>query len=319
MAVRVEERIVSGAEGDDVVVHHLVLSGSNRAIGRHLGELARGRYRLTPPPAPDPLRLRAQREWLRRRAPVLLERMRGVADAFGVSPDDDTIDLSHLGRSPPRASGSAVIVPAVDAGVHPRVSRTLDVPSPIEPPRPGDSPPASRPYVIELHPDAGFASLALAACDLLAALEGVNAAGLVVLAAFDTGLPRARADETLPPQPGLDAAQTVRHLLDCCATANDAREELFSTHRGPASPARWVVADRSGDTFVFEAGARGGEVRGLPSGERSARGALAGAAQAEGGLWHGLYDAGARTLDASFLVREAGGVRSAPLSFQLAA
>jgi hypothetical protein len=316
MALRVEERIVSGGEDDDVVVHHLLLAGSNHAIGRHLGELARGRYRMAPAPAPEPLRVRAQREWLRRYAPVLLERMRGVADAFGVPVDDDTLDLSRLGASPPRASGSAVLVPGADAaGVHPRVARALDVPAPMARPRPGDPPPASRPYVIELHPDAGYPSLALAACDLLAALEGVNAVGLVVLAAFDgdgAESPSAGASG----RPGLDAMQTVRHLLDCCATARDAREELLASDRHPIARARWLVADRSGDGFVFEAG---GGIRGFAEEERASAPEETLAASGARSLWHGLYDARERTLDASFLVREAGAVRSANVSFQLAA
>jgi hypothetical protein len=207
-------------------------------------------------------------------------------------------------------------VEATDA--HPRLARTLDVPAPLSPPRPGDPPPASRPYVIELHPDVGFSSLVLAAFDLLAALEGVNAAGLVVLAMFDGEAPPTPGDAAA--QPGLDAPQTVRHLLDSCATSRDAREELLSAHRDPASRARWVVADRSGDAFVFEAGAQGGEVRSVASPELSATaGDPARAAPGERTLWHGLYDARARTLDASFLVREVGAVRSASLSFQLAA
>jgi hypothetical protein len=311
VGLRVEERIVSGAEEDDVVVHHLVLSGSNRAIGRHLGALARGRYRLAPPPAAEPLRVRARREWLRRYAPVLLERMRGVADAFGVSPDEDVLDLSHLGRPPPRASGAAALVPGDGAaGPHPRIVRALEVPAPIGPPRAGDAPPASRPYVIELHPDAGYPSLALAACDLLAALEGVNAAGLVVLAAFDDD-----AVATASAESGLDAPQTVRHLLDCCATASDAREELRTARRAPVSGARFVVADRSGAAFAYEDGAA--DVRSVAT--EDGAGDVASSAPGERTLWHGRYDARERTLDASFLVRQAGPVRSAPLSFQIAA
>jgi len=254
MALRVDERIVAGDEGDDLVVHHLVLRGSNRAIGRHLGELVRARYGVAPPPADDPLRVRVQREWLRRNAPELFERMRGAADALGVDVADDAYDVSRLGAPPAAAACSAVFLPPRrSASGHPLVSRAFDLEGPLAQPRRGEPPAASRPYVLELHPDEGHASLALCAFDLLgAALDGVNSEGLVVAVASDLASDGASL-EPAGPSVGLDELQVVRHLLDACATAQEAREALLSAkHYYASHPAHWLVADRHGDAFVFE-------------------------------------------------------------------
>lgn len=380
MALRVEERIVAGGPGDLLVVHHLVLRGSNRAIGRHLGEIARSRYHLRPQPSPDPLRASIRRAWLRQHAPALFERMRGAAEAFGVDPHDDAIDLSRLGAPPARAGCSAIFVPprATAAG-HPLVSRSFDFPPPGE--GPGGGPPsAARPYVVETHPEEGLPTLTLVAFDLLGALDGVNGAGLVVVTAADAE----SAEALLEPDPaaaGLDELQLGRVILERCATAAEARALLLSTkHHYAAGPVHWLVADRHGDAFVFELGpgrnrahlveAEGqplvatnhplhrypGDVE-LPRRDgpgasyaryRALRAALAetltpwspatlglaaerafagpGAGRCERTLWHGVYDLRARSLHASFLLREeldperGGGlraVRTPTLRFEL--
>lgn len=257
MTLRVEERIVAGDKADDLVVHHLVLRGSNRAIGRHLGEMVCARYGVRPQPADDPLRVRVQREWLRRNSPALYERMRGAAAALGVDVADDAYDVTRLGVPPAAAACSVVFVPPrrTTSG-HPLVSRAFDHAGPLAQPRRGEPPPASRPYVLELHPDDGRASLAICAFDLLgAALDGVNSEGLVVIAASDEESAAAGL-EPAGPSVGLDELQVVRHLLETCATAVEAREELLATKLYYAAhPAHWLVADRHGDAFVFEVSA----------------------------------------------------------------
>lgn len=289
MGLRVEERIVAGGEGDEVVVHHLVLRGSDRAIGRHLGELVSARYGVPTPAGRDRPRVREQREWLRTHVPPLHERMRGVAEALGVQLDDDAHDLGALGI------------------------------------------PASRPYVLELHPEGGRPSLAVCAFDLLGgALDGVNAEGLVVVAA--PGEPAAAA----PPWPGagagLDELQVVRWLLEGCATAAEARTALREARlRRAARPARWLVTDRHGDAFACDLPPGQDRVRLAPTPPRPEESALAAIAarafepaEARGlrTLWHGVYDAVERRLTARFLVGGRPGPRAAEAAearFQLSA
>src|SRR5262249_544217 len=68
-----EDRIVAGSDKDFMEVRHLVLKGSNEAIGRTLGEIARERHHVSLLPGQDPLRTRAQRRYFEKNFPILFE------------------------------------------------------------------------------------------------------------------------------------------------------------------------------------------------------------------------------------------------------
>src|SRR5262245_12256116 len=78
-----QDRVIAGSPNDSLEVRHLVLQGSNEAIGRTLAQLAMERYRVRPQPSQDPLRTRAQRRYFEKNYPILYDRMKGVASAFG--------------------------------------------------------------------------------------------------------------------------------------------------------------------------------------------------------------------------------------------
>src|SRR5215813_11755650 len=101
-----EDRVIAGGPNSSLEVRHLVLRGSNEQIGRALAEIAKERYGVRAEPAADPLQVRAQRTFLERNDPILLERMRGVAAAFGKSIEDDAWDFSTLGFMDLRAGCS---------------------------------------------------------------------------------------------------------------------------------------------------------------------------------------------------------------------
>src|SRR6185436_17507018 len=92
-----EDRVIAGGPADSLEVRHLVLRGTNEDIGRALTEIAMERYGVRPEPAKEPLEARAQRKFLERNYPILLDRMRGVAAAFGKSIEDDAWDFTALG------------------------------------------------------------------------------------------------------------------------------------------------------------------------------------------------------------------------------
>jgi hypothetical protein len=89
-----EDRVIAGGPSKSLEVRHLVLRGTNEQIGRALAEIAKERYGVRLEPARDPMQVRAQRQFLERNYPVLLDRMRGVAAAFGKSIDDDAWDFA---------------------------------------------------------------------------------------------------------------------------------------------------------------------------------------------------------------------------------
>ena len=92
-----EDRVIAGGPTKSLEVRHLVLRGTNQQIGKALAEIAKERYGTRLERAKDPMRQRAMREFLARNYPILLDRMRGVAEAYGKSVDDDAWDFTGLG------------------------------------------------------------------------------------------------------------------------------------------------------------------------------------------------------------------------------
>jgi penicillin V acylase-like amidase (Ntn superfamily) len=254
-----EDRVIAGGPNDSLEVRHLVLRGTNEEIGRALAELARERHGAGLEPAKDPLSVRAQRQFLERNDPILLERMRGVAAAFGKSIEDDSWDFSTLGFTQLRAGCSiAHLPPSSTRDKKSVVSRDYDFTTGaldfgFLPP--GMLHPTARPYLLELHPDRGYASIAMVAYDLLSGvLDGINSEGLTVTLAMDnTIFSELHPEPTVSPAVGLGELQTLRLLLDTCATVAEAKQALLvSKQYYQYVPVHYLIADRSGDAFVWE-------------------------------------------------------------------
>ncbi|HKO57436.1 MAG TPA: C45 family autoproteolytic acyltransferase/hydrolase [Thermoanaerobaculia bacterium] len=260
-AIQQQERVIAGSPADSLEVRHLVLRGTNEEIGRALAEIARERYDVRPDPSRDAIRQRALRRYIERNDPILFDRMRGVAAAFGHRLDDDAWDHSQLGFTNLRAGCSIVHLPpsATTAGAS-VVSRDYDFSTGslsfgFLPP--GMLHPTSRPYLVELHPERGYASLAMVAYDLLSGvLDGINSEGLVVTMAMDDELFSShKIEPTLGPAPGLGVLQTLRLILDTCANVDEAKEALLATKQYyEFVPVHFLIADRFGKSFVWEYG-----------------------------------------------------------------
>jgi hypothetical protein len=254
-----EESVIAGGPQDSLEVRHLVLKGSNEAIGRELARLAKDRYQSQPPPSRDPVRTRVQRRFLEKHFPILHERMRGVASTFGHRLEDDAWDHSALDFTDLRAGCSVIYLPpgrtAAGSGV---VSRDYDFSTGslgfgFLPP--GKLHPTARPYLVELHPDRGYASLAMVSYDLLSGvLDGINSEGLTVALAMDEELMASNNfDPAGGPAVGLGVLQTLRLLLDTCGNVDEAKEALLQTKQYyEFVPVHYLIADRFGNSFVWE-------------------------------------------------------------------
>jgi predicted choloylglycine hydrolase len=253
------ERVIAGSPQDSLEVRHLVLKGTNEEIGRALAQLARERYQAQPRPSQDPARTRAQRRYIEKNFPILHDRMRGVASAFGHRLDEDVWDHSALDFTDLRAGCSVVYLPpqstVTGTGV---VSRDYDYSTGsltfgVLPP--GKLHSTARPYLLELHPDRGYASVAMVSYDLLSgALDGMNSEGLTVALAMDEELfSQHSLEPTGGPAVGLGVLQVPRLLLDTCATAEEAKDALLQTKQYyEYIPVHYLVADRFGNSFVWE-------------------------------------------------------------------
>lgn len=254
-----EDRVIAGGPKDSLEVRHLVLKGTNEEIGRALAAIAKERYGARPDRGRDPLQVRAQRAFLERNDPILLDRMRGVAAAYGKSIDDEGYDFTTLGFTDLKAGCSIVHVPpSSTASGRSVVSRDYDFTTGslgfgFLPP--GMLHPTARPYLVELHPDRGYASLAMVAYDLLSGvIDGINSEGLTVTMAMDNEIfSHGRPEPTREAAVGLGELQTLRLLLDTCATVEDAKQTLMATKQYyQYVPIHYLVADRNGNAFVWE-------------------------------------------------------------------
>jgi len=258
-AVTQKDHVVAGGPKDSMEVRHLVLKGSNEEIGRALATIARERYQAKPQPSQDPLRTRAQRRYIERNYPILHDRMRGAAAAFGKRLEDDAWNFSEVGFAELRAGCSVMYLPpratTFGSGV---VSRDYDFTTGslsfgFLPP--GMLHPTARPYVVEMHPDRGYASIALVAYELLSGvLDGINSEGLTVTLAMDDEVfSKQPIDPTRGPAVGLGELQTLRMLLDTCGNVAEAKEALLQAKQYYAFvPVHYLIADRFGNSFIWE-------------------------------------------------------------------
>lgn len=250
-----------------MTVRHLVIKGTNYEIGKTLGDIAVNRHNFCKEVAlSDPVMTRARRCYFAQNYPIHLERARGVADALNVDSMDDTVDVTEIPLTQMLLGCSVVYYPpqttVTGTGC---LSCNYDFPTATLPDIAGitDIPPEIRqtlrplmadPYIIELYPETGYASLCLTGFELLSGvLDGVNAEGLMV---------SVMGDETVAVDPslmvseikrvGLHELQGMRLLLDTCATTKQAKQALLTNkHFHTFMPCHYIVADRT-SSFVYE-------------------------------------------------------------------
>ena len=252
--------LAGGAPADFLTVHHVRAAGTDREIGRTLAEAARAVHgdAAGPLPAPDPVVRDARLEWFAERYPAMVDRMAGVADALGVDPADERYELGWLGTFAIPAGCSVVHYPGTGTkDGHGIVSRHFDFPDATFGEivglgrQPGEEPLAAHVWVTELRPAGGYASLTIGIMDVLGAMDGVNEAGWSVALLADNETPE--PEPAGLPQVGLSEQQVVRYLLDTCATAAEARRALLLAKQYYFfTPCHFLVADRTGEAFVWE-------------------------------------------------------------------
>lgn len=245
---------------DFATVRHLRVEGSQREIGRALAAAAEEVHGAAarPVPAPDHVLERARRRWFARNHPLLLDRMGGVADHFGFALDDCSVSLDWLGTYDVPAGCSVAFYPGQGTkDGHGRLARNFDFPTATFSQLVGGSslsgerPLAADPWIVELHPDTGYASVVVTIMDVNGAMDGVNEAGLAVALLADNETPD--PEPTGGPAVGLSEQQVARYLLDTCATVEEAKDALLAAkHYYFFTPCHFVVADRSGASFVWE-------------------------------------------------------------------
>jgi hypothetical protein len=252
--------VAGGAKGDFLTVRWLRARGSNREIGRAMATAARAVHGSDAGPhrAVDHHVQRARRRWFGIHHPVLSERMAGAAEALSVDPEDDAWDLGRLGRVEIPAGCSAVFHPGDGTkSRHALLGRNFDFPTGTysdivgRPQTSGERPLAADVWVTELHPDDGYATVVVGIMDMMGGMDGVNEVGLAVTLLADNESPA--PEPSVVPQVGLSEQQVVRYLLETCRDVDEAKHALLMAKQYYIFvPCHFLVADRSGRSFVWE-------------------------------------------------------------------
>jgi hypothetical protein len=267
-----QSTLVTGKESFPTV-RHIQFRGTNFELGRQLAELSIANHgdSLAKHHVADPLYARAQQAYLQRNWPALWERARGAASAFGADAKDDRYDFSVLWYNVdlPLLPGcsNAFYPPHRSSDGHAYLSRNYefstgtlaDVAGIPLPPEINAQLAAmmGEPYIMEWQPtDGGYASWAVHSNDLLGgAFDGMNSAGLAVALMADEGAMAKVYEPQMGPteKVGIGELQIVRLLLDSCATVAEAKQLLLGVkHLYEFVPCHYIIADASGESFVFQ-------------------------------------------------------------------
>lgn len=277
---RFDETIILNEGASFMTVRHQLLDGSNREIGSALAGIARSRHGLSKTALslnPPTVNLESRR-YFEKHYPILIERSRGVADVLDVEPDDERFDCTAIpyNQSMPASAGcSTVYFPSSKTrSGHSCISRNFDFPKCTLPEMMGMElsesdyrhmrPLMADPYIIEMHPsDGGYSSIAMHSFELLSGvLDGMNSRGLMVVLHGNEIAIGSGQYEPESQGIGLFELQSMRLILDTCATAGEARDTLLANrHYFVMMPCIYLVADRNGNSFVFEPGLGGSEPR----------------------------------------------------------
>lgn len=252
-----KETVIAGGPNKFAEVRHVVLKGPNFEIGKKIGEIAK-RDGATISPSDDHIMNRAKREYMAKNYPIMYERMKGVAESFGLNIADDSYDFSGLWQpqwTPPGCSVTFYPASATESG-HNILSRNYDfITGDLTGRRPQGNRLSlmARPILFEIHPERGYSSLSLCTAEYLGGvLDGINSEGLVVaiLADEESGgkVGREPGDEV-----GMHELMGMRYLLDNCKNVEEAKEALLTLkHYYAFIPCHYIIGDRSGKSFIFE-------------------------------------------------------------------
>ncbi len=259
--VRKNQILLTENSSEYMGLRHIVLAGSNREIGRSLGNIAQADYGVGGLlPYASEIYTQAQHSYVQKNYPILWERMLGVADSYGIAVDAIERDVSSLYYMLGRTGCSVVYFPGSHtASGHATVARNMDFYTvsfpefaglgPIE----GSSNMFSNNYILELYPDEGYPSLALGSLELFnGVMDGVNSQGLTVSYLADPTLEEAALKDLTRPV-GLSANQMLRLLLDTCATVEETKIALLTNKLFmPIEGCHFLIADAQGNSAVAE-------------------------------------------------------------------
>lgn len=254
-----DEIVLSREAGTYMEVRHYVLKGSNYEIGKALGTIVQAKFGSKLVKYADPLYGKARKEYFRINCPILYERMKGVAQSYGLSFDDNTCDTSNLYYDLGSLSCSALFFPgSFTATGHNIVALNMewylvniyqfmglpDYPAPKL---------FSDVFVMEMYPDKGYSSLVIGTHDLLnSAFDGMNEKGLTIHSLVN-GSYRETVNFDVAHASGISNIQMARMVLDTCANIGEAKQAFLNNKLFMfMDPIHFLVSDSRGKSCVVD-------------------------------------------------------------------
>lgn len=243
------------------IVRQIQVQGTQRQIGRKMAEIAKNRYGVTLATNVSPDYGKARYAYLQKNYPALLERSRGVLDAYGLKDNDPSVDPTALMYSLGKIGCSMVYFPgSTTENGHAIAIRSMDFISGSMsqlmgmPRQPGEPNVFGEIYVVISRPNEGYSCLYLSSMDMLSGvLDGINQHGLTIYGLVDHGVPQNAIKATGNMVIGLNPLQTMRLVLETCRNCEEAKQvlltnKIFDVVKGM----HYLVGDAQGNSFIFE-------------------------------------------------------------------
>ncbi len=241
---------------------HIVLKGNNTQIGMAQAEIALRDYGVKSLTRyADPVYGKARQTYMDRNYPMMRERMKGIAMAYGLSSDNasfDTITLPYDMGS--LACSMIYFPPQTAANGHAITSRNLEwflVPMDLYLNRTenatGNST-STRNFLLEIYPDQGYSTIAIGTSDLNIVIDGLNSAGLGISLLVDEGMePVLKMPLSGDRSSGIMSAQMSRLVLDTCKSVEEAKIAFLANKEYfPMAGVHYMVYDSQGNSAIIE-------------------------------------------------------------------
>jgi hypothetical protein len=257
-----DEVFIAKENGTQVEWRHIVLKGNNTQIGMALAEIAQRDYGVKSLTRyADPVYGRARQTYMERNYPVMRERMKGIAMAYGLSPDNASFDTNTLPYDMGSLACSMIYFPPqTTANGHAITSRNLEwylVPMDLYLNRTENATgngTASRNFLLEIYPDQGYSTLAIGSSDLNIVIDGLNSVGLGISLLVDEGMePVLKMPLSGDRNSGIMSAQMSRLVLDTCKSVEEAKIAfLVNKEYFPMAGVHYMVYDSQGNSAIIE-------------------------------------------------------------------
>ena len=257
-----DEIIIAKENGTQVEWRHIVLKGNNTQIGIALGQIAQSDYGVKSLTRyADPVYGKARQAYMERNYPIMRDRMKGIAMAYGLAPDNATFDTNTLPYNVGSLACSMIYFPPeTTANGHAITSRNMEwylVPMDVylnKAEKETGNRVGSRDFLMEIYPDQGYPTLAIGSSDLNMVLDGLNSKGLGISALVDDDLdPALKMPLAGGRDGGIWSTQITRLVLETCKTVEEAKIAFLANKEFlPVVGLHYMVYDSHGNSAIIE-------------------------------------------------------------------